>query len=203
MKILFLTNNHEVSLPLFDWLGRVEGAENVLLCEDKISMSQFLESGKSYDIGFIISYNYSHIVQPEIINRFPHRIINLHISLLPWNRGASPNIWSFLDGTPSGVTIHQLSEGLDTGDILLQEETSFDYAKETLKSSYNKLHTLIQRLFKDNWEVIKDGSVVPRRQGGAFTYHRAADLQPYKDILDYNDTIAEFLRKAALVKIPL
>jgi len=41
---------------------------------------------------FIISYGYRHLLPQEVIDEFPGRAINLHISMLPWNRGADPNL---------------------------------------------------------------------------------------------------------------
>lgn len=84
------------------------------------------------------------------------QIFNLHISLLPYNRGASPNFFSFIENTPKGVTIHQIDEGLDTGPILAQKELFFDESKETFASSYEKLILEIQMLFKENWSSISD-----------------------------------------------
>ena len=104
--------------------------------------TQALEIGyfenRSYD--YLISYNYSHIIKSELLNLFPHSALNLHISYLPWNKGADPNIWSFLDDTPKGVSIHYIDKGLDTGDILGQRELFFDNEKETLESTYTLLH---------------------------------------------------------------
>lgn len=84
------------------------------------------------------------------------QIFNLHISLLPYNRGASPNFFSFIENTPKGVTIHQIDEGLDTGPILAQKELFFDESKETFASGYEKLILEIQMLFKENWSSISD-----------------------------------------------
>lgn len=84
------------------------------------------------------------------------QIFNLHISLLPYNREASPNFFSFIENTPKGVTIHQIDEGLDTGPILAQKELFFDESKETFASSYEKLILEIQMLFKENWSSISD-----------------------------------------------
>jgi len=196
MKILFLTNNIDVTLPLLEWLRKTEGEKNVILWSDALAVTHFSVGEALFEVDFIISYNYAYIIGQEIISLFPHRIINLHISLLPWNRGAAPNIWSFIDQTPSGVTIHEIDEGVDTGDILLQCEIIFDYQKETLKTSYEKSHVLIQRLFCENWQALKKGEIVPKKQHGPSTCHRSADLRQYKDIIDYNDTIAEFLQKA-------
>ncbi|MCD8568399.1 MAG: formyl transferase, partial [Geovibrio sp.] len=74
----------------------------------------------------IISYSYRYIIGEDVISAMNGGIINLHISYLPWNKGADPNIWSFLENTPKGVTIHKIDEGLDTGEILVQEELVFN-----------------------------------------------------------------------------
>jgi len=88
-----------------------------------------------------------------------NNIINLHISLLLWNRGAYPNVWSFLEDTPKGVTIYIIDEGVDTGSILAQKEIYIDENIETLRSSYEKLHREIQALFREKWADIKNRSV--------------------------------------------
>ena len=84
------------------------------------------------------------------------QIFNLHISLLPYNREASPNFFSFIENTPKGVTIHQINEGLDMGPILAPKELFFDESKETFASGYEKLILEIQMLFKENWSSISD-----------------------------------------------
>ena len=193
MKVLFLTNNMETTFPLLEWLKNTEGADNISICSDRVSASNFSVGGSLRGVEFIISYNYSHIIRQDVISMFPHKIINLHTSMLPWNKGASPNIWSFLEGTPAGVTIHEIDAGIDTGDILLQREIEFDFAKETLKSSYEKSHILMRELFCANWDKIKNGLIKPKPQSG--TMHYKKDLQEFDCIIDYNDTISEFIRK--------
>ena len=148
MAILFLTNN-KISLPLYDWLNKKENDKDVLLYEGKIN-PMYVEQN---NVDFIISYNYRTILKSELIELFPHKAINLHISYLPYNKGASPNIWSFIEGTPCGVSIHEIDSGIDTGDILVQEEIKYDYRKETLASSYEKSNKKIQSIFIDNWEM--------------------------------------------------
>ena len=192
MKILFLTNNN-ITLPLLRWLEDVEGPDNIVSYSDKIEAIHFLNGGQFNDIDFIVSYNYSHIIKQEVISLFPHKIINLHTSMLPWNKGASPNIWSFLEGTPSGVTIHEVDAGIDTGDILLQKEIVFDFNDETLKSSYEKSHFEISELFRNNWDKLKNGLIKPKPQSG--TMHYIKDSQAFDHIINYDDTIADFLRK--------
>ena len=76
--------------------------------------------------------------------------INLHISYLPFNRGAHPNFWSFVDNSPKGVTIHEIDEGLDTGPIIHQKKLSFNIKKkesDTFFKTYKILNNEIQKLF--------------------------------------------------------
>lgn len=167
MKILFLTNN-KITDTLYHWLCFREG--NVDYLEDKFDAYQW----SFYNPDLIISYNYKHIIDEEIIN-LGRNIINLHISYLPYNRGADPNFWSIVDGTPSGVTIHKIDKGIDTGDILLQKTVDIKDT-DTLGSSYTKLHREIQKLFIDNWESIRDNKIKPTPQVGKGTYHAVKDF---------------------------
>lgn len=124
---------------------------------------------KEYD--WVISYGYRHILKKEHIQSSNNPIINLHISYLPWNRGADPNYWSWVENTPKGVTIHAIDEGIDTGDIFIQKEIIF-HGDETLSSSYNKLKNEIEDLFINNFENIIEGRILPQKQqkGGSLHY---------------------------------
>ncbi len=184
--ILLLSNNDNVKL-LKDKLDK---DYEVVLYHDKITPEYI----KELDPEIVISYNYSHIVKEDVIELLGDRIINLHCSLLPWNKGASPNIWSFIEDTPKGVTIHVLEKGLDTGRLLLQEEVSFDEDTETLATSYNKLQETIVDLLCSNFEDILAGNIIPVEQKGEGSYHRTSDLKALLNgrEIDYNMTIKQF-----------
>lgn len=184
--VLLLSNNVN-SLPLLEWLGK---QVDVLYYSDTLNVSM-LERIKPH---LVISYNYRHIIKKEIIDVLQGNIINLHISLLPWNRGSAPNIWSFIDDTPKGVTIHKMDEGLDTGDILFQKEICFNEEKETLKSSYERLNQEIVKLLQDNWQDIYGRKWVLRKQHPNGSRHTRKDLLSYLKgkKFDYDMSIAEF-----------
>lgn len=70
----------------------------------------------------IVVVAYGCILPPQLLHVARYGCINLHVSLLPRYRGSAPIQWAVLNGdTRTGVTIMQLDEGLDTGDILLVE----------------------------------------------------------------------------------
>ncbi len=180
MKILFLGGN-ELSLRLVEFLKGV--GEEVIYTEERID----LEFVRTIDPEFIVSYNYKHIIPKEVVRSYYPRIINLHISFLPYNKGYYPNVWSFLEDTPKGVSIHIVDEGVDTGPILLQKEVFIDEEKETLRSSYLKLHEEIQRLFKENWDKIKNMEIKPFRQHGGgqdTTNENTTSLNPLSEKRD-------------------
>lgn len=79
-------------------------------------------------------------ILPKTILQLPkYGCINVHASLLPKLRGAAPIQWSIINGDPeSGVTIQQMDEGIDTGDILLVKKYTLD-PKETGGSLFDRL----------------------------------------------------------------
>lgn len=186
--ILFLTNNDNTQ-DLYRWLSDKE--PYVVKMGEKLT-SEML---KALEPSFIISFNYRHIIKEDVIEFMNGKIINLHTSLLPYNRGSSPNFFSFYDNTPKGVTIHVLDKGLDTGDILVNKEVNFDTSKETFKTSYDTLLCEIKELFKENWDSLKNGEIQTKPQVGKGTYHTMKDLElirsknefSWEDVID--DTI--------------
>ncbi len=191
-KILFLTNNENTN-SLYEWLVSHEGKQNVMRFTNRIEIDIINRLKPSY----IISYNYKYLIKEDVINYMQGRIINLHTSYLPYNRGSSPNFFSFMEDTPKGVTIHRLEKGLDTGAIYVQKELVFDEGKETFASSYSALIHAMEELFKENWDKIKTGEIEPVLQQGEGSYHTMRDLNEYRAKCDFfwTDNIAEYKEK--------
>lgn len=173
MRILFLTNS-DVSAPLVEWLK----PRNELIVQSEPITADYVMSLRP-DIA--VSYSYRHLVRSATLDTLPGRFVNLHISYLPFNRGADPNFWSLVEGTPSGVSIHLMSPGVDEGDILAQEVVEIDQANHTLKSSYDVLQAQIQALFRKNWASIADGTVKPFLQPAGGSVHYARQLAAIRD----------------------
>ena len=186
MRIAYVTSN-ENTHSLATWMAQL--GDEVILYTKKLT-SEWLHNNH---IDFVVSYNYKYIIREDVIAVLPDRIINLHISLLPWNRGADPNIWSFIESTPKGVTIHNVDVGVDTGDVLVQKEIYLNGKEETLRSSYDKLHLEIFNLFKDNWESIKFCKIEKQPQPAGGSIHYKAELDLYRHSIDYDKCIPDVL----------
>jgi len=188
-KILFLGPGDS---PLVEWLR--QSGEEVVTASGEIAAGDV----RAGSFTWLVSYGYRHILGREILDLFPDRAINLHISYLPWNRGADPNLWSFVEGTPKGVTIHYLDRGVDTGDIIVQEEVTLGAPGETLASSYGKLQAALQALFKRSWAGIKEGTCGRRPQSGAGSFHKTKDRQSLSHLLSrgWDTPVAEIARGA-------
>jgi methionyl-tRNA formyltransferase len=125
----------------------------------------------------LVSHGYRYYLHDDVLSLFGRNAINCHISLLPHNRGAYPNVWAWLEGTPHGVTIHQMDSGIDTGPIITQKEVTMNAEVETLTTSYNRLQHEMGLLFKEFLPKLLSGefSSVPQQEGKG-RWHDAGDL---------------------------
>jgi folate-dependent phosphoribosylglycinamide formyltransferase PurN len=166
MKVLILSPYPQALIPAI-----IDNGDTVECCDDELDTAMLA----SIRPDWIVSYGYRFLIRPPILDQFPGRIINLHVSLLPWNRGADPNFWSWFEGSPKGVTIHQIDAGMDTGPILAQRELALDGLSETLATSYDRLRSEVEDLFKQSWSGIAKGQIKALAQQARLPVHRSAD----------------------------
>jgi methionyl-tRNA formyltransferase len=136
----------------------------------------------------IIVVGYGRIIPQWMLDLAPLGNINLHASLLPKYRGAAPIQWAIARGeTTTGVTTMRIDAGLDTGDVLLQEEISIapDDTAETLAP---KLAGMGANLIITTLRAMQSGAISPRPQD-----HAQATLAP---ILRKEDGLIDFSRAA-------
>ena len=131
---------------------------------------------------------------PKTILEMPRfGCINIHGSLLPAYRGAAPVQWAVLDGQKeAGDTIMQMNEGLDTGDILMQESIPLS-ADETAGSLYDKLSSMGGPLLLKALDAIEAGTVTPVPQGDSGT-HYAKMLRKEMGNIDWTKSAEEIGR---------
>ena len=141
----------------------------------------------------IVVAAFGQILPKEVLLLPKYGCINVHASLLPAYRGAAPIQWAIIDGREkTGVTIMQMDEGLDTGDILLQKEIPI--AKdETGGSLHDKLAELGAEALVTAIPGVLDGTLKPVRQGEMTTPY-AKQLKKEMGRLDFQKT-AEVLER--------
>lgn len=186
--ILLLTNNPKTD-EFYKQLCETEG--HVYKFANKLT----LDIVRELEPSFVISFNYKHIISADVLEYIGNKIINLHTSYLPYNKGASPNFFSFYDGTQKGVTIHRMEEKLDEGAILAQRKVDLDAQTETFASSYDKLIENITELFFEVWSDIKNDRIVPKEQSGKGTFHTSKELNEIRQKVwfSWDENIAEVL----------
>lgn len=112
------------------------------------------------------------LLLPKVILETPRLgCVNVHISLLPRWRGASPNVQPILAGDKeTGVTIMQMDQGLDTGDMLHKKNYIIE-ASDTAKDLREKLGILGAQALLEILPAIEDGLVIPEKQNNAQATH--------------------------------
>jgi methionyl-tRNA formyltransferase len=191
MKVLLLSPYPEFLTPALEATGDTYRSLTVRL-EDEVAAGFKLSQ-----CDFIVSFGYRHIISGKILNAMDTRIINIHISFLPWNRGSDPNFWSWFDDTPKGVTIHRIDQGLDTGNIIVQQLIRSWPQNTTLKSSHERLMMIGAKLFADNWRNLRRDGLGTRAQDPRYgSAHKKADKDRIFNELPLGwDTPVKYIRK--------
>jgi methionyl-tRNA formyltransferase len=139
----------------------------------------------------IIVVGYGRIIPGWMLELPKHGNINLHGSLLPKYRGAAPIQWAIAEGeTVTGVTTMLLNAGLDTGDILLQEELAIK-PNDTAVTIAPPLAAIGATLMLETLRGVAGGTIIPRPQ-----IEREATLAP---ILTKEDGRIDFRRTATQI----
>jgi methionyl-tRNA formyltransferase len=129
-----------------------------------------------------LSVLFGYILEPRFLELFPAGVINLHPSFLPYNRGVYPNVWSIVDQTPAGASLHYIDAGVDTGDLIAQRRVSVD-AIDTGQTLYEKLERAALALLQETWPLIKAGRAPRLPQPPlAGTAHRVRDVAGIDEI---------------------
>ena len=132
-----------------------------------------LRDGSSDDIirelapDVVVVVAYGCIIPPQLLHTAPYGCINLHVSLLPKYRGSAPIQWAVLNGdAETGVTIQQMAEGIDTGDILLVEPIAID-PEETSGELFDRVSTVGAKTLVTALEKLEAGALTPQKQDDA------------------------------------
>ena len=159
----------------------------------KIKTEEAITELKKYPADIFVVAAFGQILSKEILDMPKFGCINVHASLLPEYRGASPIQSVIMDGCEkSGVTIMQMDVGLDTGDIISVCEVEIE-AKETADSLHDKLANAGAKLLVDTLPSIEDGSARREKQDDEKSCY-AKMLSKSLGNLDFNKDATELER---------
>jgi len=115
----------------------------------EINERAYVEEIKSLHPDLVIVYGASVLKEP-LLSAFPNKILNVHLGLSPYYRGAATNFWPLVDGKPAcvGATFMYIDTGIDTGEIIHQLRASYNF--------FDTPSTIGNRLIKDMTEVFAD-----------------------------------------------
>ena len=132
---------------------------------------EFVNELRKINPDVIVVVAFGQILSKEILDMPKYGCVNVHASLLPKYRGASPIQWAVIDGCEySGVTTMMMNEGIDTGDILLVEKVKLD-RKETGGSLFDKLSGVGADLLVKTLDELEKGTVKPVKQNETEATH--------------------------------
>ncbi|MBE5881451.1 MAG: methionyl-tRNA formyltransferase [Lachnospiraceae bacterium] len=135
-----------------------------VLQPEKIKTAEAVEELRTYEADLFVVAAFGQILSKEILTMPKYGCVNIHASLLPKYRGAAPIQWSIIDGEKeTGVTIMQMDEGLDTGDILTQKIVPIS-DDDTGESLFDKLCEAGSELLLETLPQIEAGTLTPVKQ---------------------------------------
>lgn len=135
-----------------------------VLTPERIKTAEAIAELSKYEADIYVVAAFGQILSAEILHMPKYGCVNVHASLLPEYRGAAPIQWSIADGkSETGVTIMQMNEGLDTGDILTQTVVPITQ-EDTGESLFDKLMVAGAKLIVDTLVKIENNDVVPMPQ---------------------------------------
>lgn len=122
---------------------------------------------KELNPDIIVVVAYGRFLPKDVLDLPKFGCVNIHASLLPRWRGASPIQWCIVQGDKvTGVCTQQMAEGMDTGDILLCDQTDIG-ENETAEELFDRLALMGARLIVNTLEKLEKGDIVPKKQNEA------------------------------------
>lgn len=167
---------HPPERAKFEQEIRASAGNALLLTSDDLRNASDLKKLADLQPDIGISVLFAYVLKSDFLKLLPRGCLNLHPAFLPYNRGMYPNVWSIVDGTPAGVTLHYIDEGIDTGDIVRQVEVPVA-CTDTGESLYHKLESCGLQLLRECWPDVRNGRAGRTGQRNELaTFHKRADV---------------------------
>ena len=152
---------------------------------DKATDPAFLSQMETLNPDLILVCAYGKILRQKFIDIPQFGCVNLHASLLPQYRGPSPIQYAILNGdTETGMTTFLIDEGMDSGDIILEQRVSID-PEDTTGTLHDKLADVGAQLLYDTVKLFEDPPVTmtPQADNGVFYTQK---ITPEMSCIDWN-----------------
>lgn len=115
--------------------------------ERDLVMATWLEG---HGVELVVLAGYMHLLTPPFLRRFPNRVVNVHPSLLPDYPGAHAIDDALAaDCETTGVTVHYVDEGLDTGPVIVQEEVPVEPRESLVERIHAAEHRLLPEIVRE------------------------------------------------------
>ncbi len=125
---------------------------------------------KEYPAELFVVAAFGQILSQEILDMPKYGCLNIHASLLPKYRGASPIQHVLIEGEEkTGITIMQMDAGLDTGDMLYKKELEID-ARDTFETLHDKLMVLGGEAIVEALPLLEEGALEAEKQQEESSY---------------------------------
>lgn len=187
--------------PIYDF-ATSKGLDNIIHTPKSLKKSEIQEEIKNFNADAIIVCAYGLMIPTAVLEATPYGCINIHPSLLPRWRGAAPIQGTILSGDEKGgVTIMQLDEGWDTGDILSQFELPLKEGT-TAEVLHDTLSVVGAELLLSTLDQLEQDQIYSRKQDESLaTYIHKLDKEQGK--IDWSKTAEEIDRQVrALAAMP-
>lgn len=137
----------------------------------RIKTPEAIEELKKYPADVYIVAAFGQFLSQEILDMPKYGCLNIHASLLPRYRGASPIQHVIIEGEKeTGVTIMQMDAGVDTGDMLYKKAVAIEDT-DTFETLHDKLMVLGGEAIVEALSLLEAGSLVPEKQEDALSCH--------------------------------
>ncbi len=159
----------------------------------KIKTPEAVAELRKYDADIFIVAAFGQIISQEILDMPRYGCVNIHASLLPKYRGASPIQRVILDGEKkTGVTIMQMDAGIDTGDMLYKVETEIS-DEDTFETLHDRLTGIGAEAIVEALPLIESGELVPEKQDDSQSCY-AKLIKKEMGKIDFNKSAEEVSR---------
>jgi methionyl-tRNA formyltransferase len=192
IDVLFIVPRYDTQDPILKkWAAKL----NVpyIVCDD-VNSEKFLTKVATYDADLFISMSFNQILKKEIMNLPAKGFINCHAGALPFYRGRAPLNWALINGEKTfGITVHQVDEGIDTGDIIEQRHYAIkikdDYSSLLDLAIFECAEVLLAALMKikaGSYHVTKQSEIHPT--GSYFGMRKKGD-----EVVDFSWSAARIV----------